>query len=147
MTCTCPSGDGSLRPCPEHQATHRLDNVLQQGKPRYGCHNEPRPSNGAPVQHNHNGAVIAQTVWNGSDAGHDVPCMYQRDHQHDELCKGCEHKERYRPSGTMCQGCVTALLQNCSGLPFHTMPVMKTDKDGTKVVRCTKFIAYPPKPR
>jgi len=29
--------------------------------------------------------------------------------------------------------------RNCSALPFDSMPAMKTDKDGTRVVRCVEF--------
>lgn len=45
----------------------------------------------------------------------------------------------HRPSGSMCSACISLYVKNCDGLPFSTMPVMKTDRDGVKVVKCSEF--------
>lgn len=54
---------------------------------------------------------------------------------------------RHRPSAGMCMACKFREA-NCSRLPFDTMPVMRKDKDGTPVVRCTEFVhaSQEPKP-
>lgn len=46
----------------------------------------------------------------------------------------------YRPSGKMCARCVHIDNRDCSRLPFAKMRPMKTDKDGTVVVKCSEFI-------
>jgi hypothetical protein len=43
-----------------------------------------------------------------------------------------------RPSGSMCLACVRR-SSDCSRLDFKAMPVMRKDKDGTPVVRCSYF--------
>jgi hypothetical protein len=50
---------------------------------------------------------------------------------------------RPRPSGGMCLACLHG-ISDCSGLPFKDMPVMRRDKDGTPVVRCTSFVRQQP---
>lgn len=49
---------------------------------------------------------------------------------------------RPRPSGGMCLACLHK-HSDCSGLPFKDMAVMKRDKDGTPVVRCSNFVHQP----
>lgn len=45
----------------------------------------------------------------------------------------------YRPSGSMCKVC-TRFFLNCSELDFSKMQKMKTDNDGTIVVKCIEFV-------
>lgn len=44
----------------------------------------------------------------------------------------------FRPSGTMCAACQRK-YKDCDFMLFDQMPVMRQDKDGTKVVRCVWF--------
>lgn len=44
----------------------------------------------------------------------------------------------HRPSGIMCHACARK-DQNCAVFDFTRMQKIKTDKDGTTVVRCTEF--------
>ena len=48
-------------------------------------------------------------------------------------------KITHYPNGGMCMSC-TKLLDNCSHLPFCEMRVTKKDKDGCKMVLCTKHV-------
>lgn len=50
----------------------------------------------------------------------------------------------HQPRGGMCQTC-RRRHEDCSGLPFASMPVARTDKDGTKRVICTEY-GRPPEP-
>lgn len=50
---------------------------------------------------------------------------------------------RPRPSGSMCMACLHR-ESSCAHLPFSDMPVMRRDKDGTPVVRCTQFVQPSP---
>jgi len=50
----------------------------------------------------------------------------------------------HRPSGSMCAACKHLDVRDCSSLPFKGMPVMKTDKDGTVVVKCVEFVHHKP---
>jgi len=43
----------------------------------------------------------------------------------------------YQPKGGMCAAC-RHRLEDCSKLPFNTMPIM-SKSDGVAVVRCTEF--------
>ena len=45
---------------------------------------------------------------------------------------------RARPSGGMCLACQHK-HSSCGWLDFESMPVMRLDKDGERVVRCTEF--------
>lgn len=49
------------------------------------------------------------------------------------LCKCC-----YQPKGSMCMACKKR-DEDCSALPFHTMPRLEGDADTQIIVRCTKF--------
>jgi hypothetical protein len=44
----------------------------------------------------------------------------------------------HRPKGSMCIACEAA-HRSCDKMAFHLMPVIATDADGTKVVKCTAF--------
>lgn len=44
----------------------------------------------------------------------------------------------HQPKGSMCCAC-TKQRDNCSGLPFAAMPVIKRYPDGTKAVKCQAF--------
>jgi hypothetical protein len=44
----------------------------------------------------------------------------------------------HRPRGTMCAKCRLGYA-NCSDLDFKHMPVIGKDKDGTVVVKCSKY--------
>jgi len=44
----------------------------------------------------------------------------------------------HRPKGSMCMAC-DAVHLSCEKMAFHTMPVIATDADGTKVVKCTAY--------
>jgi len=68
-----------------------LNGVSMRGAVRYGCHNKPRPVNGAEVIGTE-GHVAARSVWNGSSINEPVPCIYTDTHDDDELCYGCKHK-------------------------------------------------------
>lgn len=45
----------------------------------------------------------------------------------------------HQPKGGMCMSCAK-WREDCSGLPFATMPVMSTTTSGVKVVRCTEHV-------
>jgi len=44
----------------------------------------------------------------------------------------------FRPKGSMCMAC-EKVKQDCSKFEFSKMPVIGTDKDGTKVVKCVHY--------
>lgn len=46
----------------------------------------------------------------------------------------------HRPKGSMCIAC-DAAHKSCDRMAFSQMPVIATDSDGTKVVKCTAFSA------
>jgi hypothetical protein len=54
--------------------------------------------------------------------------------------------DKFYPKGSMCLRCVNR-LQNCSGLPFHTMQVIETNHSllfnnaPTYTVRCSSYEA------
>lgn len=45
----------------------------------------------------------------------------------------------HQPKGGMCKTC-KKWRDDCSGLPFTTMPVIKVFSDDVKVVRCTEHV-------
>lgn len=57
-----------------------------------------------------------------------------------------EKPVRYRPKGSMCWNCQYN-VEDCSHLDFASMRPLRVDKDGTVVVRCTKYAPYPPRPK
>jgi len=44
----------------------------------------------------------------------------------------------FRPKGSMCMAC-EKVKQDCSKFEFSKMPVIGTDKDGVKVVKCVRY--------
>jgi hypothetical protein len=75
----------------------------------YGCHNKPRPTQGAalPVQDgwlytgitcvrpNENFKAIPSRIPRMVDVPYvmTVPCQYTQQHASDPLCSGCEHRK------------------------------------------------------
>lgn len=45
----------------------------------------------------------------------------------------------HQPKGGMCT-CCAKWRDDCSGLPFETMPVIFSTPSGVKVVRCTEHV-------
>lgn len=45
---------------------------------------------------------------------------------------------KFRPSGSMCAGCVHR-LRDCSALDFAQMKTIKSDRDGVRVVKCSDY--------
>lgn len=48
-----------------------------------------------------------------------------------------EENRTHQPKGGMCTSCAKS-REDCSGLPFETMPVILETPSGVKVVRCTE---------
>lgn len=75
-----------------------MTEYLLDGKPRtgspYGCWNAERPLNGSFVNHNHDGKIIASTVWLGSAAYEPIKCgkSFNGESLTDQYCQGCMHK-------------------------------------------------------
>jgi len=45
----------------------------------------------------------------------------------------------HQPKGGMCTNCAK-WREDCSGLPFETMPVIVEAPSGVKIVRCTEHV-------
>ena len=75
--------------------TYLLDGKEREGSP-YGCWNAERPINGAPVNHDHTGPVIAETVWLFSEPGQPIKCGKAQNGESltDLHCTGCQHREK-----------------------------------------------------
>jgi hypothetical protein len=45
------------------------------------------------------------------------------------------------PRGGMCRTCTKlSFVNDCTALPFNTMPVSKVYPDGVRAVRCTEYV-------
>ena len=46
---------------------------------------------------------------------------------------------KHRPSGRMCASC-DKRFNNCSNLDFSQMRIIRKDKDGSLVVKCSEYV-------